>query len=99
VPADAKSNLTQGEKGETMKKIFSALTLVGILAASMTVFAQDQSSTMKKDDTKQSAMKSNTSKTAPAKTTSTSSKKTTAKKSTTKKDDTMKKDDSMKKPQ
>jgi Ni/Co efflux regulator RcnB len=98
VPADARSNLTQGEKGETMKKIFSTLTLVGILAASMTVFAQDQSSTMKKDDTKQSAMKSNTAK-APAKTASTSSKKTTAKKSTAKKDDTMKKDDSMKKPQ
>jgi hypothetical protein len=83
------------ETRETMKKIFSILTLVFVLA-SMTAFAQD---TMKKDDS--NTMKSDSSKkTTTASKSSTAKSKTATKKDTSKKDDSMKKsDDSMKKPQ
>ncbi len=81
------------EKRETMKKIFSILTLTCVLA-SMMAFAQD---TTKKDDTMKS---DSTKKTASASKTSTAKSKTASKKTTTtKKDDSMKKSDDSKKPQ
>jgi pentapeptide MXKDX repeat protein len=60
LPAKSELHSPNFIQGDTMKKIFSSLTLACVLAASLAAFAQDQmkQDDMKKDDAKPDTMKS-----------------------------------------